>query len=364
MSARFGERRSAPLLDLESRPGSVGSGAGDRCVAVCYTLNNPDAFELDAWRAGALVTSGICSYVVGQYEIGDGDARGEGTPHVQGYLQLPARTRVGAAFRGLHAVLARASLICARGTDSQNEAYCTKEDGRIEGPWRFGERLLAGQGVRSDLASAASVALSSGLSAAARAHPSSFVRYHNGLRAYVRTLAGGGDRDWKPYVRVYWGEPDCGKSLRAFAEASRLPGGLFVKMADNKWYDGGRDGIGYCGESSIIIDDFDPKSFSLDHLLKLLDRYQFTAEVKSGSANLRPRDIWITSNHHPRDWYKLLFENQPIKWAALLRRIEVLCEFKSREDLVYEKNLPRDDRSTSELFALIPPCPVLPPIQS
>ena len=60
-----------------------------------------------------------------------------------------------------------------------------------------------------------------------------------------------------------------------------------------------------------------------NHLLKLLDRYPFKAEVKGGSRWLDSKNIIITTNKHPKDTYNLPEED--IK--QLLRRIDLIERF-------------------------------------
>jgi len=80
-------------------------------------------------------------YIVFQEEEGE-----EGTPHIQGYIQLASRKRIS----GVKAIVGdRAHLERARGSPTQNRTYCTKEDTRLGGPFEFG--AMRGQGKRNDL---------------------------------------------------------------------------------------------------------------------------------------------------------------------------------------------------------------------
>lgn len=53
------------------------------------------------------------------------------------------------------------------------------------------------------------------------------------------------------------------------------------------------------------------------------DHYKFTAEVKGGATNLRPKRIVVTSNYHPRD----IFED-PLVLAAIERRFDIIHKIK------------------------------------
>lgn len=80
------------------------------------------------------------------------------------------------------------------------------------------------------------------------------------------------------------------------------------------WFDG------YEGEETLIIDDFYgwcPHSM----LLRVLDRYPFRCPVKGGFTWGLWKNVIITSNKHPKDWY------EKFDWRddeALRRRIHAI----------------------------------------
>lgn len=91
------------------------------------TLNNPTDEDLIFFRDPGIASS--ASHYVAQLEVG-----ASGTPHVQGYV----RWRNAKAFAPTKALLRNAHIEAARGSPKDNYKYCTKPDGRIEGPWHFG----------------------------------------------------------------------------------------------------------------------------------------------------------------------------------------------------------------------------------
>ncbi len=92
-----------------------------------FTLNNPTEEDLTFLRDP--VFRAAASHYVAQLEVGSA-----GTPHVQGYV----RWRNAKAFAPTKALLRNAHIEAARGSIEDNRKYCTKMDGRQDGPWLFG----------------------------------------------------------------------------------------------------------------------------------------------------------------------------------------------------------------------------------
>jgi len=104
------------------------------------TLNNPSDEEKAEFSKENLASRPV-KYVIWQVELGE-----SGTPHIQAYIALKVKKRIS-YFKEW---LPRAHLEIARGTPLENKAYCSKEEGRIEGPFEFGN-LPPGKGARLDL---------------------------------------------------------------------------------------------------------------------------------------------------------------------------------------------------------------------
>lgn len=83
----------------------------------CFTLNNYTEDELA--KIKETLTEQNCIYAVVGKEVGE-----SGTPHLQGFVHLKVKKRIG----GVKDIVGnRAHLEMARGTDSQNEVYCSKD---------------------------------------------------------------------------------------------------------------------------------------------------------------------------------------------------------------------------------------------
>lgn len=112
-----------------------------------FTLNNPTPAETSALLARVAEPSSRLTYdvqyILWQLEIGDL----ESTPHYQGYVQFTKKKRMTT----VKSIIAdRSHVEIAGGGSKDNYNYCTKVDGRIEGPFEYG-MMVGGQGTRNDI---------------------------------------------------------------------------------------------------------------------------------------------------------------------------------------------------------------------
>lgn len=108
----------------------------------CFTINNP-TMDLPFVEVIPRI-----SFLIYQKEVGE-----QGTPHIQGYLETSG-PRIRRSWLVSNVPwLAGAHIEVARGTAAQSIVYCTKDEGRIEGPFRLGlePAVPPGAGARSDL---------------------------------------------------------------------------------------------------------------------------------------------------------------------------------------------------------------------
>lgn len=115
-------------------------------------------------------------------------------------------------------------------------------------------------------------------------------------------------------VYVFWGRTGTGKSKRAWEEASF---NAFPKDPCTKWW------CGYAGHENVVIDEFRGQ-IGISHILRWLDRYPTIVESKGSNCVLAARNIWITSNLSPDDWYPDLDEETKL---ALRRRFTQVIHF-------------------------------------
>lgn len=225
-----------------------------------FTLNNPDGLitELDFENLRA-------RYLVAQLEMG-----AKGTPHYQGYVEFPnavRRTQIVEVLVGAH-------LEVAQSDSDKCEAYCTKEETRLEEPIRFGTRV-AKQGKRTDV-----LALRDAVKGGKR-----------GRELFDDDLTAG------PAIRYSRGVADMG---RAYNEATMRDdirvifhygpagtGKTFCAHSDEAYYFDGNNGefwVGYAGQTTLVLDEFGGHVLKPLFLQRLCDKYPLWLPIKGSEA--------------------------------------------------------------------------------
>lgn len=242
-----------------------------------FTLNNYTEDEESLLRGH--VGQGLVTYLIYGQETGE-----QGTPHLQGYLELNAKKGLRTLKRSLG--VERIHLEAARGSLEQNRTYCSKEGSVTE----LGEAMQ--QGRRTDLEDIKSK-LDSGttLEEIAEGHFSKWVIYRRAFAEYIAQKQV--DRSWKTKAFVLWGNTGTGKTRYCF---DQVMNSTWWMPGDYSWFDG------YKGQSIVIIDDYRGE-YPLQLLLKLLDRYPMSVPIKGGFTKWLPRKVYITSNVPPEKWY-------------------------------------------------------------
>lgn len=167
----------------------------------CFTTNNY-TFE-NIFPLGKPEAVRYCIY---QVERGE-----EGTEHLQGYIEFKtprARSAVAAFQVGDERPFSQSHLECARSSADVCTAYCSKEDTRVRGPFRFGE-ASGGHGKRNDLKVAADEVAKTG--SLRNVEPHVLAKYFGGLSK----LAAGVPGPFRPDLRIVSliGSTGIGKSF-------------------------------------------------------------------------------------------------------------------------------------------------------
>jgi hypothetical protein len=203
--------------------------------------------------------------------------------HWQGFVKLKAPQR----FTSLKKLLGEGHFEKTRGTDEDASAYCKKEDTRVSGPFEYGK--MVSQGTRTDLQNAiTTLTTTNDLSIVAEQHPIAFIKNHQGMKQLQSIRVP--KRTWKTEVYWIYGPSGTGKSHTAWEKYN--PSSYYIMPeGDGRWWDG------YVGQEDVIIDDY-KGSIPFSTLLKLLDKYELTVQIKGGHVSFCPRRIFITSTQH------------------------------------------------------------------
>ncbi len=262
------------------------------------TINNPVGTPADTFKI-----EGIVIYAIWQLERGE-----RGTPHIQGYVELNVKSRTGT----VSALAPRGHWIAARGTAAENKTYCSKTEGRLEGPFEIGAAMA--QGARIDLEETR-VLIENGIimKELAQKNFPQFVRNYKAFQFYAQLIAV--KRTWKTKVYCITGPTGIGKSHYVFEHAPDA-----FRQTNKHWFSQ------YQGEADVVLDEFYGSRCSYSFLLMLLDEYPMTVETKGGEVNFAPKRIWITSNKPAWEWY----QDEKL-WPALERRIENIKHYYDQE---------------------------------
>lgn len=271
-----------------------------RSRSCTFTLNNYTEEELGQIRT--YLGSEDVKYAGFGLEEGE-----SGTPHLQGFVCF----KNPKMFTGIKRIpgFGRMHLESMKGTVEQNIAYCSK-DGRFE---EYGTKPA--QGKRSDLDEViALVETGKRVREVAMECPTQFVKFHKGIERLISFQAP--SRNWKTEVFWFWGPTGSGKSKKAFEMGSESS--FYVKDPTNKWW------CGYEQQDVVIIDDYRRDFCTFASLLRLLDRYPMTVEMKGSTTQFASKKVIITSPKRPTDTWEGRSEED---LDQLTRRIEHVVHF-------------------------------------
>lgn len=274
-----------------------------------WTWNNPDATPDQVLSKFQALNADFAIFQLEQ-------APTTGTLHYQGYTHWPkpiALGTVNSMFPHVHFMKCDASV-------KDNVDYASKEETRVDGPWSFGE-IPAGQGHRGDLRAIADRAIELGsFNSIVREMPDAVLKYGRGLQTLLRySTKPPTFRDVK--VLLYYGKTGTGKTFKALTDYPNA----YIKNS-GKWWDN------YTGENVVVWDDFSgaASQMTLVETLRALDKYRYQCEVKGGFEWLTADTIIVTSNLHPKAWYK--WEGREDQYYALCRRFTEIYWFRGRDN--------------------------------
>jgi len=104
----------------------------------------------------------------------------------------------------------------------------------------------------------------------------------------------------RDHIQVIWiyGKSGCGKSYYARAYGRHKNQEQVFNKPLNKWW------CNYHQQKTVLLDDFAPNQIGLRHLLKWMDCYEVSGEVKSmADVNLTYNTMIVTSNFTPEECF-------------------------------------------------------------
>lgn len=252
--------------------------------------------------------SGDLVYLKGQKEIGEG-----GFEH----WQVLAVTSRKCTLRQVKSFLHSTAHVELSRSDAAN-AYVWKEDTRVPGTQFEIGALPLSRARKTDWDQIVQTARAGTFDEI----PSDILVRHYGALKRIRVDNMVPIRRDEVTVHVYWGITGSGKTRRAHDEISGRE--YFDKNPLTKWWDG------YRGQKLCLIDEFAGR-VDIINLLRWLDRYPCTVEVKGFSLPLEATEFWITSNISPDLWYP---DASAEHKRALRRRLTNVIQFTTVSNLL------------------------------
>jgi len=302
-------------------------GQGPKVMRWCVTYNNPiiEGAEL----AKKLEENENVKGFIFQLEKG-----ANGTPHFQMYIEFKKQCY----FTAVQKIVDNKTIHCekANAQKAQNIKYCSKEDGRLEGPWKYGSCLNnVGPGGRNDLNDLGQKVLASGqiTEELINENSGSFIKYGHHIKKLLNDVNDLRNRKknrdfWLEQVRredagedvlgqqqrecvLYFGPTGCRKTTmataRCYREETAAVGpekvdeilGPYIKNGNNKWW------CGYASQKWVVIDEWHGDMATITNFNGMTNIGGAKVEYKGGNIDLVAEKLFFTTNSHPLDIFKV-----------------------------------------------------------
>lgn len=196
------------------------------------------------------------------------------------------------------------SLRVSLGSDEDNIRYCTKPETKLSDPQEVGDRRVVGQGKRTDM-----MVVSDAIVGGARydqiadTYPLAIMKWERGIKALLNSRSKHRDRKDPPLVVCFFGAAGIGKtwSVMDIVEKKGYTSEDVYSCESLKWWDG------YQQQRFVIIDEVDKlvkenKEAGFRLLLKILDKYALSVEVKGGFVKFNSPCIFLCGTTAPAQW--------------------------------------------------------------
>lgn len=242
---------------------------------VCFTLNNYGEGEVDR-----LFRCISYSYMVIGREVGK-----SGTKHLQGYVEFQQKPN----FLTVKAHLGKAHFEPRYATSTQAAQYCMKDGDYQE------DGVISHAGRRKDLELVYHM-VKEGKSdiQIGEAFPGTYMRFYKAIDRVRFNYAQTNNKFEEVEVHVRWGAAGTGKTRYV---VDTHPGHFRLNYDKELWFDG------YTNQEVILIDDF-YGNIGYGAFLQLTDGYKYSLPIKGAFTWKQWKKVYITSNKHPREWFK------------------------------------------------------------
>lgn len=341
---------------------------GSHVTRYCFTYNNPVISGEDMAKFLKDDLGHIIKGFVFQTEKGE-----SGTEHFQGYMELSKRMYTA----GLQKELGKykMTLLHAKGTKPHNFKYCTKEEGRVDGPWYYGtchKDQVKGQGKRTDLDEFARLCSKEG--GVTESVRDEFWGHAMRYKKHVKEMVNDDVRKkaeeedmayWAEQaaledagvaiqgqvprtLTLYFGPSAVGKTTKVQIDVKgRLKQRLYKMDCRKSWWDN------YEYEEHILMDEFKGGSeWPLEKFNYVTNNGPCQVEVKGGATTLIATHMYFTSNRHPSQWWEkkgadgvgFSTWNDP-RYQAVARRFQKICWWNDAKELTILENPGPSDQS-------------------
>lgn len=270
----------------------------------CFTINNYTEETLNAVLEYGHNNASYC--VIGK-ETGE-----KGTPHLQGYIELTNQKHFSTIKK--EKAWTTAHIEKRKGTANQAAEYCKKEKdfqeiGTIS---KMGERTdinkvyeLAKEGTTFETFLDSTPNLQN-------------IRIFEIAKSVYQK-----ERRFKPEVYWLWGATGTGKTRYVVEKETDL----WISGKNLRWWEG------YDNQEATLFDDFRKDFCTFHELLRILDRYPYTVEVKGGSRKLNSKRMYITSCYPPEEMY-----NTREDVNQLIRRCTEIIELGPNSEVLTQRS--------------------------
>lgn len=196
------------------------------------------------------------------------------------------------------------NLRISKGSDEENEAYCTKPETRLSPAQEVGDRRVLGQGARTDIMTVSDAIVGGAdYDRVADLYPLAIMKWSKGIRALIASRTRHRDRMDPPLVICFFGGAGIGKTWSVYdiVEKKGYKTEDLFRANNLKWWDG------YKQQRFVLIDEVDKllaedRGAGFKAILDILDKYPVNVEVKGDFVKFNSPVIFLCATVAPRQW--------------------------------------------------------------